>query len=104
MLVCIKCPLRWGLAYGCGGVKPWGCGVGHIDGVEGFLRVFVVFVYLIRVFSGLLLGWVGFENRPRIAVLKRTRTEVCCKTAEHAKMLVSTLKAKARMIMKQGKG
>lgn len=26
-------------------------------GGEGFLRVFVVFVYLIRVFSGLLPGW-----------------------------------------------
>lgn len=39
-----------------------GCDVGHIDGGERVLRVFVVFVYLIRVFSGLLPGWVGFEN------------------------------------------
>lgn len=39
-----------------------------------------------------------------LAVLKHTRTEVCSKTAEHAKMLVFTLKTKARMIIKQGKG
>ena len=39
-----------------------------------------------------------------LAVLKHTRTEVCSKTAEHAKMLVFYLNIKARMIMKQGKG
>lgn len=38
-----------------------------------------------------------------LAVLKHTPTEVCSKTAEHAKMLVFYLKAKAMMIMKQGK-
>ena len=32
------------------------CDVGHIDGGERVLRVFAGFVYLIRVFSGLLPG------------------------------------------------
>lgn len=36
-----------------------------------------------------------------LAVLLHARTEVCSKTAEHAKMLVFYLKAKAMMIRGQ---
>ena len=78
------------------------CDARHRWWREGFLRVFAVFVYLIRVFSGLLPGWAGFQTPPRLlAVLKRTRTEVCSKTAEHTKMLVSTLNIKATMIQRE---
>lgn len=101
MLVCIKCPLCWASTW-LGWCQLFvGVVLDTDGGGGGFLRVFAGFVYLIRVFSGLLPGWVGFQIRPRIAFLKHARTEVCSKNAEHAKMLVFYLKAKAMMIRSQ---
>lgn len=35
-VVCIKCPLCWGLAHFCGGVNWVGGDVGHLCGFGGF--------------------------------------------------------------------
>ncbi len=53
----IKCPLCWASTW-LGWCQLFvGVMLDTDGGGEGFLRVFVVFVYLIRVFSGLLPGW-----------------------------------------------
>lgn len=55
-----------------------------------------------RVFAGFRLGFSPPHGL--LSVLKHARTNVCCTSAEHTKMLVFTLKGKSEESSKEGKG
>lgn len=80
-------------------VSSYGGVIVHTLCFRGFFRVFVGGKLNKQRRRDVYLNSFLSMLRPQVVVvLLHTRTEVCCKTAEHAKMLVFTLKGKAMMI------